>query len=118
VYGFGAMLEIPWAGSDRRYNRFAPNMLLYSWVLEYACREGFRIFDFGRSTVDSGTFRFKQQWGAEPIPLYWYYWLKEGNPLPELNPQNPKYRLAIQIWKHLPLIGTKIIGPSIVKHLP
>lgn len=118
VYGFGTTLEIPWAASDRRYNRFAPNMLLYNSTLEYACREGFRVFDFGRSTVDSGTFRFKQQWGAEPIPLYWYYWLKEGNHLPELNPQNQKYRLAVQIWKQLPLIGTKIIGPSIAKHLP
>jgi len=118
VYGFGTMLEIPWAASDRRYNSFAPNMLLYSSALEYACREGFRLFDFGRSTVDSGTFRFKQQWGAKPIPLYWYYWLKEDGHLPELSPHNTKYRLAIQIWKHLPVTMTKIIGPSIVKHLP
>src|SRR5262249_46007427 len=29
LYGFRDMLEIPWASADRRFNRFAPNMLLY-----------------------------------------------------------------------------------------
>jgi hypothetical protein len=33
LYGFREMLEIPWAASDRRYNRLAPNMLLYNSVL-------------------------------------------------------------------------------------
>ena len=32
-------------------------------------------FDFGRSTLDGGTFRFKRQWGAQPLQLHWHYWL-------------------------------------------
>src|SRR5207249_11093601 len=111
LYGFREMLEIPWACSDRRFARLAPNMLLYSSVLEYACRSGFRMFDFGRSTVASGTYRFKEQWGARPIPLFWYYWLDHSGPLPELNPQNPTYSLAISLWRRLPIPLTRIIGP-------
>ena len=118
LYGFRSMLEIPWAASDKRFSRLAPNMLLYSAVLEFACREGFTEFDFGRSSVDSGTYRFKQQWGAHPRQLYWYYWLSGGQSVPELNPDNPKFKAAISVWQHLPLPVANIIGPHIVKYLP
>lgn len=118
VYGFRQMLEIPWAASDKRYSRLAPNMLLYSSVLEYACQQGFQVFDFGRSTPDSGTYRFKEQWGARPVPLHWCYWLAEGQGLPQLHPQNPKYRFAIQAWRKLPLVVANYLGPHVVKYLP
>jgi FemAB-related protein (PEP-CTERM system-associated) len=118
LYGFRSRLEIPWAASDKRYSRLAPNMLLYGAVLEFACREGFKEFDFGRSSRESGTYRFKEQWGAKPVSLHWYYWLRDGGPLPELNPQNPKYALAIRLWQHLPVSVTTTVGPMIAKYLP
>lgn len=118
LIGFKGNLEIPWASSIREYNRLGPNMLLYWSCLEFACRSGFRVFDFGRSTVDGGTYRFKEQWGASPHPLYWHYWVREGRPVPDMTPGNPKYRLAIDIWKKLPLPVTQFLGPRIVKNLP
>jgi FemAB-related protein (PEP-CTERM system-associated) len=118
LYGYRSLLEIPWAASDKRFNKLAPNMLLYGTVLEYACQQGFQVFDFGRSTPDSGTYRFKAQWGAQPKQLYWYYWMENGRPLPQLNPQNPKYALAIRLWQKLPLAVANVLGPHIVKYLP
>ena len=93
-------------------------MLLYWEVLRYAIQQGYQHFDFGRSTVDSGTYRFKKQWGAKAKQLYWHYWLADGQPLPKLSPDNPKYRLAIAVWKKLPLIVANQLGPGIVKNLP
>jgi serine/alanine adding enzyme len=118
LYAFRHVLEIPWASSDRRYNRLAPNMLLYRSVLEYACREGFRVFDFGRSTPDGGTYRFKEQWGARPVPLRWHYWLSSGGPLPDLSPSNEKFRWAIFLWQRLPLFVSERLGPSISRSIP
>ena len=118
LIGFRDVLEIPWASSLRSFNRFGPNMLLYSTALEFACSEGYRIFDFGRSTPGEGTYKFKEQWGAKPQQLYWHYWMENGEPIPEINPHNPKYRLAINIWRHLPLALTKLVGPPVVKNLP
>ena len=118
LVGFKERLEIPWASSLRRYNHFSPNMLMYWAVLKFACDDGYKFFDFGRSTPGEGTYRFKEQWGAKPVPLYWYYWLKNGGPLPELNPKNPKYWMAINLWKKLPVRLTRFVGPSIVKNLP
>jgi FemAB-related protein (PEP-CTERM system-associated) len=118
MYAFRSRLEIPWAASDRRFNRSAPNMLLYSSVLEHACNEGFTNFDFGRSSPGSGTYRFKEQWGAKPHQLHWYYWMSHGHDIPQLNPQNPKYELAIKLWQQLPLPLANWLGPHIVKYLP
>jgi len=118
LIGFKDMLEIPWASSLRIFNKLSPNMLLYWSILEFACNHQYKIFDFGRSTPDEGTYRFKEQWGSKPTQLFWHYWMKNGGPLPELNPHNPKYELAIKTWQKLPLWLTKIIGPSIVKNLP
>ena len=118
LYGFRSSLEIPWAASDKRFNKLAPNMLLYGTALEYACQQGFQIFDFGRSTPESGTYRFKAQWGAQPKQLHWYYWMRDKNQVPQLNPQNPKYALAIRLWQKLPVAVANILGPHIVKHLP
>ena len=118
LYRFRDSMEVPWASSDRRYDRLAPNMLLYSSLLEYACQQGCKIFDFGRSSVDSGTYRFKAQWGAQPHQLHWYYWLSEGRTIPELNPDNPKYKAAIALWKRLPVPVANLVGPHLVKYLP
>ena len=111
-------MEIPWASSMREHNRLGVNMLLYWEALGRAITNGYRRFDFGRSSQDSGTYRFKKQWGAQPLQLYWHYWLRCGDKLPALNPDNPKFRLAIAIWRRLPLALTNRLGPAIVRYLP
>jgi len=118
LYAFRRVLEIPWASSDRRYNRLAPNMLLYSSALKFGCEQGFSLFDFGRSTPGGGTYRFKEQWGAQPVPLHWHYWVSNGGPLPDLSPANAKYKWAISVWQRLPLFVSKRLGPSIVRFIP
>ncbi len=94
------------------------NMSPYGSVLELACKEGFREFDFGRSTPDTGTYRFKEQWGAQPHQLHWHYWVESGGELPQLNPQDPRRNLSIKAWQRLPLVVTNWLGPHIVKYLP
>lgn len=116
--GFRERLEIPWASSLRAFNRSSPNMLLYWRCLELACEQGFAVFDFGRSSVGENTYKFKEQWGAKPHQLYWYYWLPDGRPVPEVNPKNPKFQAAIAIWQKLPLGLTRQLGPHIVKYIP
>jgi serine/alanine adding enzyme len=118
VFGHNGTLEIPWASSLRAYNHFAGNMLLYWTALKFACEQGFRRFDFGRSTPGEGTYRFKAQWGAAPVTLTWQYWLSKGEALPDITPKNPKYRLAIRIWRRLPIPVTRVVGPLIVKSIP
>ena len=111
-------LEVPWAASLRQYRQLCPNNLLYWELIREAIRLGLRHFDFGRSTPGSGPYRFKQQWGARPVPLYWEYWLRDARPLPDLSPANERYEAAIRIWRNLPLRVTRQIGPVIARGIP
>lgn len=115
---YQGMMEIPWASTLSAVNHMNVNMFMYWEVLAKAINDNCDFFDFGRSSKDAGTYRFKKQWGASPQQLYWYYWLPKGATMPELNPNNPKYKLLINIWQRLPVWLTKLIGPPVVKYLP
>jgi serine/alanine adding enzyme len=117
VTGFNEVLRNPWASSDRKYAFMSPNMLLYLRMLEFACDNGYGVFDFGRSTVDEGTYKFKQQWGAVPAPLYWYLISLGGKPLDQESMGMERFELAARCWRRLPLVVTKIIGPRIRKNI-
>lgn len=118
LVGHNDVLEIPWASTLKCANLKNANMWMYRQVLDYAVSSGYRYFDFGRSTKDSGTYQFKKQWGAIAVEHFWYYARLTDQIDPGLNPDNPKFKLAIQIWRCLPVWLTKLIGPPIVKHLP
>jgi hypothetical protein len=90
---------------------------MYWEVMRRAADRGCRMFDFGRSKQGTGAFSFKKNWGFVPEPLRYQFHLRRGDSLPEINPLNPKYRLAIAVWKRLPLPLTKLLGPMIVKSL-
>ena len=114
----GQDMELPWICSNYDYSRSHVNEFLYWSVLEWACGQSLRSVDLGRSSAGSGPYRFKTQWKPEERPLYWYYWTAPGAPLPQLNPENPKYRLAIRCWRKLPLGVANLLGPHIVRNIP
>lgn len=118
LIGNNNVLEIPWASTVAAANKQNMNMWMYRKILSYAITEKYDFFDFGRSTIDAGTYKFKKQWGAEPRQHYWYYLLPEDQELPEINPNNPKYKLFIAAWKLMPVWLTRIIGPLLIKHIP
>lgn len=110
-------VEVPWASSLREFNQMAPNNQLYWTIITRAVAAGAAVLDFGRSTPNEGTFHFKRQWGAAPLPLCWEYDL-QGGTLPDQSPKNPKFRLAIDLWRRLPLPIANRLGPHIVRSIP
>ena len=117
LLGYRGLLEIPWASTMRKANHLNMNMWMYRQILGFAIRQGYQFFDFGRSTKDANTYRFKKQWGAEPIQHFWYY-INNSGEVSSSNPDNPKFKLVIAIWKKLPVWFTNLIGPAIVKQIP
>jgi len=117
-YWYRDRLEVPWASSIRDFKSLCPNHMLYWEAIRFAIERRLREFDFGRSTPNEGTYNFKKQWGAQPVPLNWQYITDGRSPLPSLSPDNPKYRLAIRAWQRLPVAVTRLIGPSIVRNIP
>ena len=116
ILGFRDSLANPWASALKEFSRLSPNMLLYWTMLEYACERGYKYFDFGRSTPEEGTYKFKEQWGAEPKQLHWYYTVNAGSTTGESS-QTSKLENAIKYWQKMPVPVTRVIGPMIRKHI-
>jgi FemAB-related protein (PEP-CTERM system-associated) len=115
--GMGNALVNPWASFDKRFRASAPNMLLYWGMLEFAMQNGYASFDFGRSTKEEGTYRFKEQWGALPEPLYWYYCFRTKEK-GLVSADGAKRGLFIKLWQRVPLPVTAMLGPIIRKRIP
>lgn len=109
---------IPSAAAYDRFIKSCPYHALYWSVIERGCREGSRWFDFGRSSIDSPTYKFKIQWSETPVPLAWQYSMHGITEVPQINPHNPKYRLAQKIWRRLPLPLANWLGPAVIKNFP
>jgi serine/alanine adding enzyme len=114
---FRDTVTVPWASSLREYLAKCPNNLAYWEAMQFACAQGFRCFDFGRSSIDSGTYYFKRQWGAQPIQIYWQIVSATGEARAPLSADNPKYQLALEIWKSLPVSLATLVGPRLRKYI-
>ncbi len=106
-----------YGGGTAEARQCAANDFMCWEVMRRACERGTKWFDFGRSKTGTGNYSFKKNWGFEPTPLAYSYWLRRGDQLPEVNPLNPKYQFVIAIWKRLPLPLANLLGPRIARYL-
>lgn len=116
-FRWGNEFEMTWASALVAHKRLAPNMLLYWSFMERAIGEGLTLFNFGRCTPDSGTHRFKRQWGSRDEQLWWYgASAQEGAATP--SPHDASYAWGPRLWKRLPTPVATAIGPHIVRYIP
>ena len=118
AYTFEGWVQSCWGAALRQYDEIGPNYLLNWAALEHYCQAGMKWFDFGRSTVGSGQYTFKERWGASPIDLCWQYWTPDGEEPALARPDDPRYRRKIELWKKMPLWVSRLVGPVISPALP
>lgn len=118
VYTFNGFAHSRWGASLREYDSLSPNYLLNWSAIEFFCNSGIKCFDFGRSTAGSSQHTFKKRWGAQTVQLNWQYWIRPGEQLNLIKPDNPKYQRKTELWKRLPLSLTRFLGPKVSRCLP
>ena len=100
----------PWGGVDEDFSKKLAGYFIYWKTLENVVSQNkFKIFDFGRSSYGGNTYKFKSQFGAEPIKI----------DIISNQDKNiySKYDLAISVWQKLPKNLVDFIGPKICKYL-
>jgi serine/alanine adding enzyme len=110
-------LEMTWASSLNAHKRIAPNMLLYYRFMVRAIENGITTFNFGRTSPNSGTHRFKSQWGARDEQLWWYDQAATAD-VKTPSPTDSGYSWGPRIWKRLPASLATMLGPRIVRYIP
>lgn len=106
-----------YAGERPSARSTAANDLKYWELMKRAAARGCTIFDLGRSKKGTGSFEFKRLWEFTAHQLHYEYVLLNRDSIPQNNPMNPKYRIFIAIWQHLPLPIANLIGPMLVRNL-
>lgn len=106
-----------YAGDEVSARDLAANDFKYWELMRRSCERGIKIFDYGRSKRDTGSYSFKKNWGFEPEPLHYEYCLYRRESVPQNNPSNAKYRLLIKTWRRMPISLANRLGPLIVRNL-
>jgi FemAB-related protein (PEP-CTERM system-associated) len=117
AFVYGGEMEITWASSLRKFNRFSPNMALYWAMIEHASKLGLERFNFGRCSPDSPTHKFKLQWGGRTVPLPWHQ-RKRGATAAAPSKESPAMAMASRLWQHLPVALTRVVGPVLIREFP
>ena len=93
------------------------NDFMYWALMQHSIKQGINSFDYGRSKEGTGSYSFKKNWGFEPKPLFYEFYLVKAKSIPDINPLNPKYQRFISIWRKLPLKLSQMLGPIISRDL-
>jgi hypothetical protein len=88
-----------WASSLLAHKQIASNMLLYWAFMERAIEKGIPVFNFGRCTPNSGSHRFKKQWGSRDVQLHWYQYSGSGSRSATPFTGDEKYVWGPRIWR-------------------
>jgi len=106
-----------YAGSTALSRGLHAHGYMYWSLMRNASEQGVKLFDFGRSKLNTGSYSFKKNWGFEPQALDYEYFLANTDSVPDVNPLNPKYQVFIKAWKNLPLPIANRFGPWLARSL-
>ncbi len=104
--GYQDFMENTWFSTLRKYNRYYVSYALHWAMMEFAVKEGMKTYSFGRSERDSGTHRYKKQWGVDELILYFNYLKKPGKSIKDC-------KFLSSIWKVIPCFLTDVLFPEI-----
>jgi FemAB-related protein (PEP-CTERM system-associated) len=107
-----------YGGALPEFYKDSPNNFMYWNLISQSCREGFRLFDFGRSKRGTGSFQFKSSWSMQETALPYRYHLVRAKDVPQLSPIDRKFQGPVSLWKKLPFAWTKALGPKVVRWIP
>jgi len=115
---FKDRVSVEWMVSDSKYRDLSPNHYLFWQAMKSAWDEGFKIFDFGRTSRHNHPLMdFKARWGTKIVDLPNYYYpitLSEKLTEPE---SSQSYRLISTVCRKAPLCVTIPIGRFCYRHL-
>lgn len=107
-------LVIPWASTLKDERVHCPNNALYWEAIRFAFERGCARVDFGRSTREEGTYRFKKQWLARESSLYRYQFDDKGHFLERSwHVSQGKLGWTRNVWAKLPLRLANSLGPML-----
>lgn len=105
----------PYGANRIEYNSKYVNNFMYWEAAKFGMREGYDYLDLGRSPTGSGTYTFKEKWGALPRPLEYAVYAggaKSGGP-----PDKQSLSIFVDMWKSVPRFITDPAGKKLIRYI-
>lgn len=105
--------------SLREYNLLCPGHLVNWEALKFGVECGFKHFDFGRSTIGTSMYTFKERWGSRPIAIKYDHIMFNNKKSPDSKNKYSGKSATIfsKCWKIIPYSISLWLGPKIRKHI-
>lgn len=102
-----------WGATRIEYNAYHLNHFMYREAIQFSLQNGFQQFDFGRSPrhEKTGTYRFKEQFGAVAKPLLYYRFSDEAR---SWHNAQQNLQIFIEGWKKTPRVLTDATGHFLI----
>ncbi|MHC4568451.1 MAG: GNAT family N-acetyltransferase [Planctomycetota bacterium] len=115
---FKDRVSVEWMVSDSKYRDLSPNHYLFWEAMKNAWDEGFKIFDFGRTSRHNHPLMdFKTRWGTKIVDLPNYYYPRALSAKLAEPESSQSYRLMSAVLRRAPLCVTIPIGRFCYRHL-
>lgn len=108
-------LYYPYGANLSEYNNKYLNNFMYWEAVRFGIRSGLKHLDLGRSQEGSGTYKYKEQWGAKPVQLK--YLVYTGDDEGHEAPNKESLSFFVEMWKKTPSFVTSPIGKRLIKYL-
>ncbi|MDR7867366.1 MAG: GNAT family N-acetyltransferase [Sporomusaceae bacterium] len=108
-------LYYPYGATLVEYNSRYLGNFMYWEAVKFAIASGFGHLDLGRSPAGSGTYRYKEQWGARSVRLAYLTYSPSG--VPAGPPDRGRLGPLVELWRAAPAFVTDVAGPRLIGYL-
>ena len=118
LFKFKDRVSAEFLASDEQYLNVSPNHLLFWEAIKSAYDEGYKIFDFGRTSPYNETLiSFKNRWGTTVADLPQFCYPKKLSENIADRETSTSYKLINKICRNSPESVCKLLGQICYKHL-
>lgn len=113
----GGTVSSSYVATDQRYLDLNATRAAEWAAIEWACTNGYQLWDFGRTArASEGLKQYKRAWGATELDLPYFYYPKVAG-LASTSESSRTYSLLTAYWRKLPLSVAEPLGARLYRHL-
>ncbi len=118
LFKFNKRITVDISAYDERFLHCSPTHLLFWETIKSSYEQGYRIYDFGRTSRTSEALcQFKNHWGTQTMDLPSYVKPFRNRPNKMIKEYSLKYKLIKQICRFSPQPVYQMIGKLVYRHL-
>lgn len=119
LFKYNGRTSVEATGINDAYRKISPNHFLFWEGIKLACAEGYKIYDFGRTSIfNPSLMNFKKRWETTEADLYTFYYDRGGKRLSMASRESSlSYRLIRYMCNKSPGSIQPVLSRFCYRHL-